>query len=230
MPPRNLGSQPIPPAVRKELTVKQQRDARRAEKVASLKKKQAAEKRNRIIGIVIGSVAAVGVLALVITAVITSSTPKASPDAIKITGLQTYPNVVAGHVQEPVDYAQSPPAGGKHSPVWLNCGIYTEPVPNENAVHALEHGAIWVTYNPDRVSGGDLKTLQDAAPTTYLVLSPMPDLQAPVVISAWGNQVELDGVDDPRLQDFVDKFWQDGDAPEVGASCSGGIDAPGRIA
>lgn len=229
VPARNSGSPLIPPAGRKELTVKQQRDARRAEKVAALKKKHAAEKRNRIIGIVIGSIAAVGVLVLVITAVVTSSTPKASPEAIEISGLQTYPDVISGHVEGPVVYAQSPPAGGEHAPAWLNCGIYTEPVPNENAVHAQEHGAVWVTYNPDQVSGDDLKTLQKSVPTTFSVLSPMPDLQAPVVISAWANQVELDGVDDPRLQNFVDKFWQGGDAPEAGASCSGAIDGPGRI-
>ena len=56
MPPRDSTSQPIPPAARKELTVKQQRDARRAEKVAALKKKQTAEKRNRTIAISLGAV------------------------------------------------------------------------------------------------------------------------------------------------------------------------------
>ena len=230
MPPRNSQSPQIPPAAHTDLTVKQQRTERRAVKVATLKKRQASEKRNRVIGIVTGSVAAVGVLALVITMVVTNGTPKVSPDAIEITGLQNYPNVVAGHVEGAVDYAQNPPAGGEHAAAWLNCGIYTEPVPNENAVHAQEHGAVWVTYNPDQVTGDDLKALQDSVPSTYSVLSPMPDLQSPVVISAWANQVELDGVDDPRLQDFVDKFWQAGDSPEPGASCSGGVDAPGRIA
>ncbi|EAR24065.1 hypothetical protein A20C1_02334 [marine actinobacterium PHSC20C1] len=229
MNPRN-SEPPIPPAARKDLTVKQQRAESRAVKVAALKKKQASEKRNRLIGIVTGIVAAIGVLALIITLVVTNGTPKVSPEAIEIDGLQNYPDTAAGHVQGAVEYAQSPPAGGEHAAAWLNCGIYTEPVPNENAVHALEHGAVWITYNPDEVTGNDLKSLQDAVPSTYSVLSPMPDLQSPVVISAWANQVELNGVDDPRLQDFVDKFWQAGDSPEIGASCSGGVDAPGRIA
>ena len=229
MKPRNSDS-PIPPAARKDLTVKQQRAESRAVKVAALKKKQTSEKRNRLIGIVTGIVAAVGVLALIVTVVVTNGTPKVSPDAIEITGLQHYPDTIAGHVEGAVEYEQSPPAGGEHAAAWLNCGIYIEPVPNENAVHALEHGAVWVTYNPDQVTGADLKTLQDSVPSTYSVLSPMPNLQSPVTISAWANQVELDGVDDPRLQDFVNKFWQAGDSPEPGASCSGGVDAPGRIA
>ncbi|HET9972943.1 MAG TPA: DUF3105 domain-containing protein [Streptosporangiaceae bacterium] len=30
----------------------------------------------------------------------------------------------------------------------MNCGIYDQPVPNERAVHNMEHGAIWITYQP----------------------------------------------------------------------------------
>ena len=52
------------------------------------------------------------------------------------------------HVAGPVAYSVTPPVGGDHSPVWLNCGVYDRPVPNERAVHDLEHGAVWVTYRP----------------------------------------------------------------------------------
>ena len=52
------------------------------------------------------------------------------------------------HTEGNVDYAQTPPAGGPHDPVWQNCGFYTEPVRDENAVHSLEHGAVWITYLP----------------------------------------------------------------------------------
>ena len=37
-------------------------------------------------------------------------------------------------------YPQSPPVGGPHSDRWLACGVYTKPVPKENAVHSIEHG------------------------------------------------------------------------------------------
>ena len=219
-----------------ELTVKQQREARRAEKVAALKKQQAAQKRNRLITL-IGTVAAsAGVLALVIGFVVTSSVPKVDPASIDIAGLTTFDDLTATHVADatPVDYdadyGMSPPAGGNHWGAWLNCGIYTEPQQNENAVHALEHGAVWITYNPDELTADEITTLQDSLPETYVVMSPYPGLQAPVVASAWGNQVELDGVDDPRLSDFVDKFWRSADVPEPNAVCTGAIDGPGKIA
>ena len=219
-----------------ELSVKQQREARRAEKVAVLKKQQAAQKRNRLITLIASGVGAAGVLALVITFVVSSAVPKVDPDSIDIAGLTSFDDLTAVHVADgtavdyEADYGMSPPSGGNHWGAWLNCGVYTEPQQNENAVHALEHGAVWVTYDPELVSGDDLTTLQESLPDTYIVLSPYPGLQAPVVASAWGNQVELDGVDDPRLADFVTKFWRSADVPEPTATCSGAIDGPGRVA
>ncbi|HET9966829.1 MAG TPA: DUF3105 domain-containing protein [Streptosporangiaceae bacterium] len=52
------------------------------------------------------------------------------------------------HVARPVTYSGTPPVGGRHNATWMNCGIYDQPVPNERAVHNMEHGAIWITYQP----------------------------------------------------------------------------------
>jgi hypothetical protein len=214
-------------------TVKQQRDARRAEKVAAMQKQMASQKRNQRIGLAAAITGGVLVIALVVGFVIIGSTPKPDPDDIEIEGLTTFGTLTATHVDGAVDYEadydMNPPAGGNHNAAWLNCGIYDQPQQNENAVHALEHGAVWVTYDPDALSEAEIATLRDAVPSTYSILSPYPDLPAPVVISAWSAQVELDGVDDPRLETFIQKFWQAGTAPELGASCSGAIDGPGKV-
>lgn len=212
-----------------DLTIKQEREKRRAEKVASLKAKQAREKRNRMIGMggaVIGGVAAI---AIIVGVVVTSATPPVDPATIEIEGIETFDNLEALHVQTAVDYTMTPPAGGPHNPSWLNCGVYEESVPAEYAVHSLEHGAVWVTYDPEQVQGADLDALRSAMPRTYMILSPFPGLEAPVVASAWGVQIALDGVDDPRLSDFIVKYRQSPDAPEPGALCSQAVDGPGKI-
>jgi hypothetical protein len=212
-----------------DLTIKQQREKRRAEKVAALKQKQAREKRARMFGIggaIVGGVAAV---AIIVGVVVTSATPPVDPATIEIEGLETFDNLEALHVQSAVEYEMTPPAGGPHNPTWLNCGIYEEEVPAEYAVHSLEHGAVWVTYDPEQVQGADLDALRSAMPRTYMILSPFPGLEAPVVASAWGVQVALDGVDDPRLSDFIVKYRQSPDAPEPGALCSQALDGPGKI-
>jgi hypothetical protein len=237
VPPRSDPPHPsnssVPPKAKdqaKKLTVKQERDARRAEKVAAMVAQQKRQRRNRLVGWIIGGVAGAAAIALLVTFVVTSNTPKADPSAISIEGLETYPGLTANHVEGTVDYAQTPPAGGDHNGVWLNCGVYSEPVPNENAVHDLEHGAVWVTYDPAQVDAAGVDTLRSHLPDTFAVLSPFEGLSSPVVASAWGNQVFLDGVDDPRLEDFVTKFWKSADAPEPGAPCTGGLDAPGKVA
>ena len=215
-------------------SVKEQREAKRSAKVAALKKQQARDKRNRTIGISVASVVGVAAIALVITFVVTSAVPKVDPSDISIKGMQTFDGLTATHVTTAVDYdaeyGMNPPAGGNHNQAWLNCGVYTEPQQNENAVHALEHGAVWVTYDPEALGDAEVQKLQDSIPRTYMVLSPYPGLPAPVVASAWANQVQLDGVDDPRLADFIEKFRQSPDAPEPGAACTGAIDGPGKIA
>lgn len=227
MPKRETGATPVPPAAARELSIKQQRDERRAAKVAVLKKQQKRAGRNRTLAIVGGSVAVLAIVGVIVTSVVTSG--GGSSPVAAITGLKTFTGLTATHVDSAVDYAQTPPVGGDHYAQWLNCGVYTEPVPNENTVHVLEHGAVWVTYNPTTVTGSDLATLQGEVPSTFSVLSPWPDLDAPVVISAWGAQVKLDGVNDPRLAQFVTKYWQSPAAPEPGAPCTGGVDGPGRI-
>ena len=227
------GSPGVPPKAKeqaKKLTVKQERDARRAEKVAAMLAQQKRQQRTRRFAWIGGGVAVAAVLALVITFVVSSAKPAVDPASIAIADLKTYPGLTANHVDGTVDYAMTPPAGGDHAGVWLNCGVYDQPVPNENAVHDLEHGAVWITYDPAQVDEAGVSTLRSKLPDTYIVVSPYPDLGAPVVASAWGNQVLLDGPDDARLTEFVSKFWKSADAPEPGAPCTGGVDGAGKIA
>jgi len=201
-----------------------------------MKKQMATQRRNQRIGMISAIVGGVAVLALVVGFIVINATPKPSPDDIAIEGLRDFGTTLAGvHVgPEPVDYQErygmTPPAGGDHFAAWLNCGVYSEPQQNENAVHSLEHGAVWVTYDPEQVDADGVATLRAALPSTYAILSPYPELPAPVVVSAWNAQVELDGPSDPRLESFIQKFWKSADAPEPGAACSGAVDGPGRVA
>src|SRR5213592_4260101 len=89
-------------------------------------------------------------------------------------GIVTFSDLARDHVNGPITYPQVPPVGGPHNPVWLNCGIYDRPVPNENAVHSLEHGAVWITYEPD-LPAADVAQLRSLVRGhTYVILSPYP--------------------------------------------------------
>ncbi|MEO8971895.1 MAG: DUF3105 domain-containing protein, partial [Ktedonobacteraceae bacterium] len=89
-----------------------------------------------------------------------------------IKGVVTYSNLSRNHVTGIVHYPQVPPVGGDHYPIWLNCGIYTAPVTDENGVHSMEHGAVWITYQPS-LSSSAVQTLQNLVHGhTYVILSP----------------------------------------------------------
>ncbi len=225
---------PAPPSASKpdsqNLTVKQQRQVQRDKKLEAFRKEQKRSVRNRKIGISVAIVAAVAVVGLVVASVVLTP-QKASYTAggtgAKIEGVKTFTNG-AGHVETAVTYPQTPPAGGEHNPAWLNCGVYSEPVPNENAVHSLEHGAIWVTYDPS-ISTAELDTLKSKLPSTYTVLSPFKDLPAPIVLSGWNSQLTVKKADDPRIAKFFEEYWKSSNVPEPGSPCTGALDAPGKV-
>jgi hypothetical protein len=129
------------------------------------------------------------------------------------------------HTEDPVKYAQVPPAGGPHDPTWDRCGAYPAPPRNENAVHDLEHGTVWITYQPG-LDQSDVQSLQSQLETLKSkkwMLSPYPGLPAPVVVTVWNAQLDLTGADDPRLPKFLD-FYGDGHTSPEGAfaTCQGG--------
>ena len=222
---------PQPGSPVNKASIKDERAAKRAKKLEQYHLQQKRSKRNRVIGIVSGAVAIVAVIALVVTAFVL--TPKAANyagggagDASTIDGVETFTNG-AGHVETTVDYEQTPPAGGEHNQMWLNCGVYDQAVPNENAVHSLEHGAIWVTYDAS-ISDAELETLKAELPSTYVILSPFDGIPSPIVLSAWNAQLQVESADDPRIAAFFTEFWKSVSVPEYGASCSGALDAPGK--
>jgi hypothetical protein len=125
------------------------------------------------------------------------------------------------------------PVGGVHNPQWLNCGIYDEPVRRENAIHSMEHGAVWLAYRPD-LPAEQVDYLRNIVRNeraelgeNLILLAPLPDLDVPLVATAWRAQLKLDDVYDERLQLFLDRYQRGPYYPEPGASCTfGGIGEP----
>ena len=177
--------------------------------------------------VVIALVAAFVVLALAVVVPVVIQRLRAGQEAAvaaDLSEVRDYPDLPRDHVEGDVDYAQVPPVGGKHDPVWLDCGAYDAPVRDENAVHDLEHGSVWITYRPDLDTAG-LRTLTEVLPQNG-ILSPFDGLPAPVVVTVWGRQLRLTGADDPRLVLFIQRYGAGRTAPEPFASCAGGVREP----
>ena len=173
---------------------------------------------------------AIAVIAVVVAAYMflpRSASYSIGGDGQIIQGVQLYSNST-GHVSGSVNYPQTPPAGGQHNSTWLNCGLYNEPVPSEFAVHSLEHGAVWITYDP-ALADSELEALRMHLPSSYVILSPYAGLPGQIVLSAWNVQLAVESAGDERIPLFFEEYWRSQYVPEPGALCSGGMRASGRV-
>lgn len=128
------------------------------------------------------------------------------------------------HVQGQVKYDSTPPVGGNHSGFWADCSgtVYDKAIANENAVHSLEHGAVWITYNAKMLPSAQLTELKKyVAGVDRLALSPYPNLKSPISLQSWGYQLAVKNASDARIAQFIATLkYNQKVTPEFGATCS----------
>lgn len=191
---------------------------------------QAEAKRNerRRSVLIIGAAAAIAAVIIGVTAIAVVNAEREQSAVTSaaegdIDGVKQFEDLSQNHVATPVEYPQTPSVGGDHADTWTNCGIYDTPVDPMTTTHSLEHGAVWIGYDPT-LEEAQLQTLTDLArANAYVVLSPVEGVPASVTLSAWGHQLELEDAEDPRLEVFVQKYQQGEQTPEPGAPCTGGV-------
>lgn len=145
----------------------------------------------------------------------------------EIQGVVTFPRPSQGHqLNLDIPFGELPPAGGVHDPAWQNCGIYDTPLNSANAIHSLEHGAAWITYQPD-LPAETIAAIEDRfRGQTYTLVSPYPEQRSPIVLTTWGVQLEVDDIDDDRVARFIERYRVGPNTPERGAACTNGIGEP----
>ncbi|GAA3850603.1 DUF3105 domain-containing protein [Streptomyces lacrimifluminis] len=141
-------------------------------------------------------------------------------------GVKTWDTkLTQNHVTKTVNYPMEPPVGGDHNAVWMNCNgdVYAKAINNMNAVHSLEHGAVWVTYN-SKASKTDIDALAaKVKKTPYTLMSPDDKQADPIMLSAWGKQRTVTSAKDPNVDKFFEEFVQGKQTPEPGAACTNGL-------
>ncbi len=153
--------------------------------------------------------------------------------ADKISGIVDYrkkdPSIVdaanRNHVTGPVKYPTSPPDYGNHNPNWQRClgDVYAAPIANENAVHSLEHGAVWITYDPAKLSAAQVQTLASTyvKGQDFTLMSPYPNMPTAISLQAFGFQLRLNSPTDPRIKQFIQDLRVNATL-EPGVACSSG--------
>jgi hypothetical protein len=153
--------------------------------------------------------------------------------ADKISGIVDYrkkdPSILdasnRNHVTGPVKYPTSPPDYGNHNPNWQRClgDVYDAPIANENAVHSLEHGAVWITYDPAKLSAAQVQTLASTyvKGQDFTLMSPYPNMPTAISLQAFGFQLRLNSPTDPRIKQFIQDLRVNATL-EPGVACSSG--------
>ncbi|RMB87096.1 DUF3105 domain-containing protein [Streptomyces shenzhenensis] len=219
-------------------SAKNNSSAARKARIAEMQRaERARERRNRLLTVAASVVVVAGLVVggVVLVNAQSDSTNSASDDAKNAgdsgrfttgaDGVRTWKGDLArNHVEKSVTYPMQPPVGGNHNPVWLNCNgdVYTSAVKNENAVHSLEHGAVWVTYTAAAQKADVDALAAKVKQTPYSLMSPYEDQAAPLMLSAWGHQLTVKSADDPAVATFFSTYVQGEQTPEPGASCTGG--------
>jgi hypothetical protein len=190
---RQAASEPV------DKTKQADKRARREDrKTAEARTKQIANRKRRTrVGLsVLAAVAVVGAIGFVIV-------DKATLDELPGVSKQAYEgrdHVASG---QEVAYASAAPTSGTHAASSPRCGIYSQQMPAEFAVHSLEHGAVVIWYQPsldtEEISGLEavVNRFDDR-----VILSPNAELTQPVVATGW-NRLKAYNSADPELEQFI---------------------------
>ncbi|MFD9338462.1 DUF3105 domain-containing protein [Streptomyces sp. NPDC060028] len=191
---------------------------------------QSRDRRNKAVAITVSAAVVAGLIGFGAWVMIDQRDKKDAEAAARtapVNGEQTWDAKKLGrnHVETPVKYEMNPPVGGDHSPRWMNCNgdVYKNPIPEVNAVHALEHGAVWVTYNEKAAKADVDKLAGTVGKTPYTLMSPDKEQAGAIMLSAWGKQLTVDNAADPRVAQFFTKYVQGPQTPEPGAACTNGL-------
>ncbi|WP_328428205.1 DUF3105 domain-containing protein [Streptomyces sp. NBC_00443] len=219
-------------------SAKNKSNAARKARIEEMRRaEQARERRNRILTIAASVVVVVGLVAAGV--ILVRSQSDADKDEAKRPADKVPGKFVAGkdgvktwntklsstHVETSVGYPMEPPVGGDHHRAWMNCNgdVYDKELRKENAVHSLEHGAVWVTYT-SKASKADVDALSTKVKQTpYALMSPDEKQKDPIMLSAWGHQRTVTSASDPDVGKFFETYVQGKQTPEPGAPCTGGL-------
>ena len=141
------------------------------------------------------------------------------------------PVVASPHVDEcsVLEHISNPPTSGPHYPRWAQPKTYDEAIPRGYWVHAMEHGAVVLSYNCPNGCDDEVTAMQafvdgldpdPNCPANRILITPDPELDVQFAVSAWGNMLKASCFDETLVTTFFEEHYND--APED--VCSGGID------
>ena len=114
------------------------------------------------------------------------------------------------HVSSKEYGGDQPPTSGSHAnPVaW---GVYDTEVRDDQAIHNMEHGGIYVSYQPD-LPQDQIEKLKKLLSEPFsnpefqpkkIVLAPRAANKSPIVLSSWRRSESLASYDQKKIEEYI---------------------------
>ena len=102
------------------------------------------------------------------------------------------------------EYNSNPPTSGSHAGT-AQWGFSEVAIPDENLIHNIEHGGIWISYKD--LDQQSIETLREIARknSRSVVVTPRAANDSPVAVASWGRLMKLDSVDEEAITEFIRK-------------------------
>lgn len=124
---------------------------------------------------------------------------------------QSYPVLGRDHIAEGTthpSYNSNPPTSGPHYASPATPRFYDQELPDEQLVHNLEHGHIWIAYKPN-LSPEIVKRLKGFAGGSVIVTARSKN-DNDIALVAWGRldkfNIQNDELSPQRISDFISRY------------------------
>ncbi len=186
----------------------------RKKKIKEIKRRKAKQQvainklRNVVISVVLLAVVIIGYR------LVTKKTPKEIAFEQKVNEVSLEGKVEEFEIEgvnhvilgETVSYNTNPPTSGAHWTTPANWRFNNKELPDEQLVHNLEHGGIWITYKD--LDEENINKLKDIAKnnSNSVVITKRNKNDNPIVVASWGRMMKLSEVNEALIQKYIDSY------------------------
>jgi len=183
------------PTINQELTRQERRELQRKEIKEGKEFYSQKRKGKRILFWAVSLLVVFGIIYLI---VVSSKNQKPRPGEAVVTQGQEHIAVGATHIE----YNSNPPTSGPHYEGPAKWGVYQTELPDEQLIHNLEHGGVWISYKD--VDEATKIALEEIAKSGLkIILEPRAKNDAPIVLVSWGRVQKFQSFDKQAILNFI---------------------------
>lgn len=183
------------PTINQELTRQQRREVERQERKKGEGLSLQKRKIKKVLLWTIGTLIVIGIIYLLAISV---KNQKPRPgEAFSVQGQE---HIAVGATHE--EYNSNLPTSGPHYAQPAKWGVYQSELPDEQVVHNLEHGGIWIAYKD--IPEDTKTTLEEITKSGLkIIMTPRAKNDAPITLASWGRVQKFESFDRQAILDFI---------------------------